>query len=415
MHKKTLALSVLASLSSAVFAADIPHFIDQKDLENPTFRCLVAADAQQKYTPEEQKLVDTLWNETLVYLQAYARALTNDPTGTCRNSDLAVYDTTDGFKSMCITDRREVQLMVKHIYQVVNNPEKAKACFAPRKGEEGLLAPDGELLKRSLVAQWLQRQGLTDFFTKTIQNPDVQKYGVKFAKNFDTLIAGEEVKTPEQFGRDVSANALPNLWASVGWIPMYAAESDRNKRNFNNVRGGYAYAEVMGPWGLLRIKSINGEHVGAEIGMTVQAMDTLYPYHNHNITEMYYTLRQPATNNQFRTFAVREDSPYIKTVKRDRKIHEVEFDSGMPNEPAMWASSSYDRAPLVYFHENTIHAFEVHSDGEVKPERRALVTVWSRGNVGTASDTFLCENGEKLGTPAVRGGIVRCQLEHRTW
>ena len=415
MHKKTLALSVLASLSSAVFAADLPHFIDQKDLENPTFRCLVAADAQQKYTPEEQKLVDTLWNETLVYLKAYARALTNDPTGTCRNSDLAIYDTTDGFKSMCITDRREVQLMVKHIYQVVNNPEKAKACFSPRKENKGLTAPAGELLKRSLVAQWLNRQSIVDFYSNTIKNPEVQKYGISFAKNFDSMLLGDDIKTPKQFGQDVSANTLPNLWASAGWLPMYAAESDRNKRNFNNVRGGYAYAEVMGPWGLLQIKSINKEPVVAEIGMTVQAMDTLYPYHNHGVTEMYYTIRKPVSHNQFRTFAVREDSPYLKTVKRDSKIHEVEFDSGMPNEQTMWASSSFDSDPLVYFHENTIHAFEVHSDGEVKPERRALVTVWSRGNVNPAGSTRLCENGEKLGTPAVRGGIVRCQLEHYKW
>ena len=32
--------------------------------------------------------------------------------------------------------------------------------------------------------------------------------------------------------------------------------------NFNNIRGGYAYAEILGHWGLLRINTINGS-VGA--------------------------------------------------------------------------------------------------------------------------------------------------------
>ena len=51
---------------------------------------------------------------------------------------------------------------------------------------------------------------------------------------------------------------------------MYAWDNERNKKNFLKTRGMYAYAEVLGHWGLIRIDEINGEKVGAEIGMVNQ-------------------------------------------------------------------------------------------------------------------------------------------------
>ena len=59
-------------------------------------------------------------------------------------------------------------------------------------------------------------------------------------------------------------------------------------------RGGYLYAELMGPWGNLRIEEIDGEKVGAEIGMTVQLFNTSYPFHYHHPQEIYMTLTKPA-------------------------------------------------------------------------------------------------------------------------
>ena len=45
----------------------------------------------------------------------------------------------------------------------------------------------------------------------------------------------------------------------------------------------------MGPWGLLRIKEIDGELVGAEIGMTIQ-LESFYPYHFHHSQEIYMNI-----------------------------------------------------------------------------------------------------------------------------
>lgn len=422
MHQSTFRMFFTLAAAAAfnsVCAAEVPHFIDPQDLKNPVFECLHPEDANQKYTPEEQRLVDQLWSETLTYLQAYAKAVTTDTTGACKNSDTAIYETVDGFKSLCITDRREIKDAVKHIYQILAAPDRAKACFAPRASDRSMMMPGGELLRRSPVAQWIKRQTLEDFYSHDVPNPEVRKLGISFAKNFDQMVLGDALKTPANFGTDVTANSLPNLWASAGWVPMYAADSERNKRNFPNVRGGYAYAEVMGHWGLLRIKSINGSPVGAEIGMTVQKVGTLYPYHNHAISEMYYTLREPATTNQFRSFAVRADNPHVRTIYENAKERKVEFDAGMPNEPAMWASTAWNQAPLVYFYENTIHAFDMKDTGEEKPAERAMVAVWARGNAADLrndyGNTRLCENGDAPNTPALRGHPVRCELTQQKW
>lgn len=233
------------------------------------------------------------------------------------------------------------------------------------------------------------------------------------------MVTGDEVKMPAVFPYDISAKALPNLWAAAGWFPMYAEESKRNDKNFNNIRGGYAYAEIFGHWGLLRIDEINGEKVGAEVGMTVQSVDTLYPFHNHAISEMYYNMRVPACTNQFKTMAVREDSPLVKTVKEDDTMRRVQFDEGQHNSQTMWLSASAEQDPLMYFHQNTIHAFDIDGSCEAKPEERAIVSVWARSNAHDKRNdygtTLLCESAANPGTPAKRGEVIQCDLTKLKW
>ncbi len=102
--------------------------------------------------------------------------------------------------------------------------------------------------------------------------------------------------------------------------------------------------------------------------MTVQSVDTLYPFHNHAISEMYYNMRLPACTNQFKSLAIKADSPLLETVKENDKMRRVRFDAGQPNVDAMWLSGSSERDPLLYFHQNTIHAFDV--DAAAKPSRK---------------------------------------------
>jgi hypothetical protein len=409
-------LLVMMLLSSSAMASEIPSFLDKNDVDNAEFTCL---GAESQYDKNDQKYVDILWNETLQYLQSYAVALTNSENGPCLNSDQAMYDSTEGGKNMCIMDRRDMKLLVKNIYQVINNPDKAKKCFGARQDVDWIYSPGGQLAEKSPVAKWLKRATFDSFFDTKVTNKDVRKLGKEFTKNFTKMVTGDEVKMPSAFPTDISANALPNLWAAAGWYPMYAEESKRNDKNFNNIRGGYAYAEIFGHWGLLRIDEINGEKVGAEVGMTVQSVDTLYPYHNHAISEIYYNMRVPACANEFKSFAVREDSPLINTVKDDDNVRQVQFDAGQHNGQTMWLSSSADIDPLMYFHQNTIHAFEVDGSCEAKPEERAIVSVWARSNANDKRNdygtTLLCESAKNPGTPAHKDEVIQCDLTKIKW
>jgi len=407
--------SVFLSVVANAAALEIPNFLDKKEIANSEFKCLGEVP---KFSAEDQKNIDLLWEETLTYLKGYALALTNGDISRCMDSDESIYDTTE-MKKMCIMDRRDMRLMVKNIYQVLANPDKAKKCFSARRDVNWIYNPGHELTQNSPVAQWANRMTFDEFFDTKVTNLDVRKRGHEFTKNFAKMVTGDEIKMPETFPFDVSANALPNLWAAAGWFPMYAEESKRNDKNFNNVRGGYAYAEIMGNWGLLRIDTINDQVVGAEVGMTVQKVGTLYPYHTHAIPEIYYNMRIPACVKQFRTFAVREDSALVKTVTSDDKMRRVQFDAGAKNEPKMWVAGTQRDNALVYLHQNTIHAFEVDGDCEAAPEERALVSIWARTNAADKRNdygtTLLCESAKKPGTPAHRGEVIQCDLTHTKW
>jgi hypothetical protein len=417
-NKYVKGVSVLLGLSLMIGAqaSELPNFLDKNDIQNAEFKCLTKP---AKYTADEQKYVDILWNETLSYLNAYAKALTNPDQSNCLNSDEAMIDSTDGVKKMCIMDRRDMKIMVKNIYQVINNPDKAKQCFSAREDVDWIYSPGKEIEEKSPVAKWLKRKTFKEFFDTDVTNAEVKKLGYVFSDNFYKMVTGDEVKMPLVFPYDISANALPNLWAAAGWYPMYAAESKRNDKNFTNIRGGYAYAEIFGHWGLLRIDEINGEKVGAEVGMTVQSVDTFYPYHNHAISEIYYNMRVPACTKQFKSFAIKEDSPLLKTVEKTPEMRRVQFDSSQINEDKMWNDSTYMKDPLMYFHENTIHAFEIDGKCEAKPEERAIVSVWARSNANDKRNdygtTLLCESANKPGTPANRGEMIQCDLTHTKW
>ncbi|TVP14579.1 hypothetical protein [Shewanella sp. KCT] len=414
MKKTIIALSLLSA--NGAMAASLPDFVDQRDIDNAEFKCL---GAPVEYSAADQQYVDMLWDETLTYLKAYAVALTNGENSHCLNSDEALFDTTQGGQKICIMDRRDMKLMVKNIYQVINNPDKAKQCFGVREEVNWIYNPGGELTKHSPVAQHFKRTTFEEFFKTKVTNKEVQKLGKTFTKNFAKMVTGDEVKMPSAFPYDISANALPNLWAAAGWFPMYAEESKRNDKNFNNIRGGYAYAEIFGHWGLLRIDEINGEKVGAEVGMTVQSVDTLYPYHNHAISEIYYNMRVPACANQFKSFAVRADSPLLTTVKEDDKMRRVQFDAAQHNGHTQWLAGSSQQDSLLYFHQNTIHAFDVDGSCEAKPEERAIVSVWARSNAHDKRNdygtTLLCESAKHPGTPANKDEVIQCDLTHLKW
>lgn len=414
MLKKTIML--VLSTAAISTASDLPLFLDKDDVTNASFIC---SAPDNDINIEDQKYADVLWGETLQFLEGYAKALTTETVENCLYSDSALYDTSEGEKTLCITERRDVKNMIKNIYQILQNPDEAKFCFSLRKENNSIYSPGGDLKYNSSVDTQINRMTLERFFKEKVKDPKVQAYGELFYKNFHKMITGDKIKMPSTFPFDISANTLPNLWAASGWFPMYAEENSRNSKNFDNIRGGYAYSEILGPWGLLRIDTINGEKVGAEIGMTVQMVNSFYPYHNHATSESYYNIRIPSCLNQFKSFAIMESSPLLEVVDGDESMRRVQFDTGGVNSHTMWLSNSSEHSPLVYFHPNTIHAFEIDGSCESSADDKALVSIWSRTDAhDTRNDfgtTHLCESAENPGTPAKKGEIIQCDLTKVKW
>lgn len=404
MKKKIfIGLFLLTSFSTTAFSTGLPSFIDKDFVNNAEFKCLVQ---QPEYSPEEKKLVDILWKESLQYLDAYAQALTaNSSNSQCLNSDQAITETNNpslsGPVRQCIMENRDMQLLVKHIYAVLHNQEKAFKCFTPQMGVKGLYNPSAELTSASPVAQWLNRPSLGDYYAQN-KNMKIKDAGVNFYSNFHKMVTGNEIVMPASFKVDISANKLPNLWASVGWVPMYSFHGSERNENAGEgeFRAGYAYGEVMGNWGLLQIDTINGEPVGAEIGMTVQAMGTFYPYHFHNIQEIYHTIRTPKCLNSIKQFVVGQNNQVLKVIAEDETSRTLEFNGSQTiNVDHYWAATTPHEDALLYIPRNSIHAFNLKENCEATPEESAHVAVWARSTGHDKNNdygtTLVCELKDK--------------------
>ena len=93
--------------------------------------------------------------------------------------------------------------------------------------------------------------------------------------------------------------------------------------------------------------------------MVNQGIDTFYPFHNHAIPEIYYTIRKPACFDEFNNFAIRENNPLLETISETDTMREVEFDGSDNRTQAFWVPTSPKVDDLIYFHANTIHAFHI--------------------------------------------------------
>ena len=89
-----------------------------------------------------------------------------------------------------------------------------------------MYSPGGSLEENSSVAQWIKTKGtrltLSEFYTDTNQvpNAEVRAVGANYSAHFSDMVTGDDMKNPGAFPFDITANALPNLWACAGWVPM---------------------------------------------------------------------------------------------------------------------------------------------------------------------------------------------------
>ena len=409
--------------------AKLPSFLQQASIENSKFTCNKTGErlGGRSSTDTEENMIipreelenyeDIVWQESLTYLAALALASTNSDQY-CRNSDLAIYQTGSKQgtpKSLCFMDREGMRTMVRQIHTILENKEEARKCFSLRGNAKNLYGIGGALQEESPAAKAINRPSIKKFF-EGVTNPEIQSHGLMFGEHFSQIVTGPDIKTPAAFPTDVSANSLPNLWASLGWSAMYANKKGHFKTNHPETRGSFVYAEVLGGNGLLSIKEINGEPVVAEIGMTAQKLGSFYTFHNHAATEMYYSLRKPACSNEVKTFLMREGNPLIKTIEKVEGGRIVEFDASSPEiKNNYWIGISPEKNDLTYYHENTIHALKTSVNCTAQPHQKGFVAVWarpigSRKNDPNFSVTKLCESAAKPNQPATHDELVRCKL-----
>ncbi len=364
--------SVLAS--SQVLAAD---FVCQEDVKART------------YSAEEQKLVDQFWAETLTYLGQYLETI-ETPSGDCKDSAQATIQTFDSKtgkqQTRCIMKYRDMELLAKHLGAVLAEPDKAKRCFDPQKDYDAftLYTPSAKVQALSPVSAWLERPLLTDYYRK--MGGAIGEAGLELNDNFVAVTSRTD--TTARWTKDISIKGLPTLWSSVGWIPFYAENPAAGTDRF---RGGYLYAEVMGPWGNLRIEEIDGEKVGAEIGMTVQLFNTSYPLHYHHPQEIYMTLTKPQCVDQNKYMVMHWDSDEFKHERTDEGW-KVEIDGSSDKWKQWFANQDSNKEWLTYFERNAIHAFHAKEGCNQTIENSGLVTVWARSTSrDNEQSTRLCK------------------------
>lgn len=375
---KKLIGALLACSAMSVTNVHAAKFVCQPDVAN------------EHHSQREQPLVDQFWKETLIYLDQYLHAL-ETPTGRCLDSAEATIQTYDGVtgakQTRCISRYRDVELMAKHLRAILAEPAKAKKCFDPQKNYDAfpLYTPSRKVQQLSAVSRWLNRPLLTDYFRNL--GGEIGEAGLELNNNFVAITSRTD--TTAHWSRDVSIKGLPTLWSSVGWIPFYAENPAAGSDRF---RGGYLYAEVMGPWGNLRIKEIDGETVGAEIGMTAQLFNTAYPYHYHHPQEIYMTLTKPECIDQNKFMVMHWDNEEFGHERRNDGWTVMVDGSGGRWEK--WFTNQDSKHEwLTYFERNAIHAFYAREGCNQTIQNSGLVEVWARTtSQDNQQSTRLCKS-----------------------
>lgn len=336
---------------------------------------------QMVFEGEDAEMVDLIYAELLEYLDAYQDALARGMA----DCDTAVATTgsesvAGGVVTSCVGDYQDIAAMIKHVKQVVDHPDEAKKCFDPTMITVDAafrgLTPSAAMRDTSTVAQWIDRPLYAETYDG--QEP-LEVITREFGDDF--LATLQNASKSSRWKSDVTIAGLPHLWASAGWIPFYI---DRPEAGNDAFRGGYAYAELMGPFGMLKIDQIDGEVFQGEIGLTNQRAGTFYPSHFHFPQEVYITLTPPSCADQYQYMLIDETSALT-----DAASWEPYFISMDPEDE--W---------LFYIEPNNLHSF-IAGDCGGAAAKTGLVTAWARTVVrdGQSQSTNICTgaNGE---TPA---------------
>lgn len=406
--KKSIPILLLIIISSLLTSCQDDNAMQEP--ESPMFECEENIDITT-LSEDEKALEDLLWAETLKYLKGFLELLEKS-SANCNELEKAITQTFDSDlnveKRECLADKEDVQKMITHIKAVLKYPDQARRCFDSQRNYDvfSLYTPNESMKTNGEVTNWVDRPTLSDYF-KDFPN-EIGQAGIELSNAFQTILSKSE--TPSTISEDITYNNLPNLWSAVGWIPFYAENESAINSRF---RGGYAYAEVMGPWGLLRIKSINGETVGSEIGMTMQLGDTYYPYHYHDPQEIYINLTPEVCKDENQFMVMDWNSEEFTQKSNTDGSVEVEVSAPNGNWKKWFKGHSSVNDWLTYFHRHAIHSFYVNKDCYDPNDPSGLVTMWARTTSRTFNQsTRICKPvAVSNGSPVGPADLFTCPIE----
>ena len=147
-----------------------------------------------------------------------------------------------------------MQHIIKQSRQILSNPEAFRSCFNLNALAEDQFTPSREMAAQSAAAAALGRPLLSEYFATNDFSLGVRKAGTALSKNFLQIIGN--TMSDDKYVR-FSYVSLSDLWATAGWNPMYSRRTENALSD--QFKGGYAYAEIVGPNGMLNITTIDGE------------------------------------------------------------------------------------------------------------------------------------------------------------
>ena len=319
----------------------------------------VTVECLNKVKAPNTKENKILFDQVILYLKKFHKLLASPMAGCKGASILTSTDPSLSKKkrTKCVSQLGPVMTQIKHVKAIIDNPRAFRKCFDPmmnglHKDFRGL-TPHKNMTNQSMVAKKLRRPTAKKLSAPTKLRKHIDDYAKQWKESLKFI--NNKKGSRYNFG----LKDLKDLWMSAAWIPFYIGRDDAGSNKF---RGGYYYTEIAGPYGMLRIKSINGELFDHEIGLTNQRKGTFYQGHYHKARELYATIADSKCASSQEFFVV--DTKGKKYTRKQLK--------------KFYVPTSTKVNPIAYIESGFLHSFNPKScpDGTI-----GFISVWMRTGV----------------------------------
>ncbi|MDC0253666.1 hypothetical protein OAK75_02125 [Bacteriovoracales bacterium] len=319
----------------------------------------VRVECLNKTKAPHTKENEALFKQVILYLKKFHNLLSSPMKGCKRASVLISTDPSISRKqrTKCVGELDTVMTQLKHVKAVIDNPKVFRKCFDPmmnglHKDFRGL-TPHKNMINQSKVAKKLGRSTAKKLTAPAKLRRHIDAYAKKWKDGLKYI--NNKKGSRYNFG----LKDLKDLWMSAAWIPFYVSREDAGSAKF---RGGYYYTEIAGAYGMLRIKSINGELFDHEIGLTNQRKGTFYQGHYHKAQELYATIADSKCEKSQEFFVF--DTKGKKYTRSQLK--------------KFYAPTSTKVNPIAFIESGYLHSFNPKTcpDGTI-----GFISVWMRTGV----------------------------------